>query len=736
MSNETEAPPSDMKTSALMRIISAIETATTLDELLLLTLNEAASLLNVAHGAVVMLNDDGITTRLLSTYPPRINLPPPVPLTETPYLFEAIQNRHSVQVSDVNTMSSTSVYVSMLKEAQARSLLIVPLVAQDQVKGLLSLSTVGSPRTFTEQDISLSRMLAGQLAAAITAFSITDAAQRRSAELATLNNISSAVTSSLDTQEIYHLVVEKLNEYFRVEAGSLLMRDEQSGDLEFVMTLEAGEEKLAGVIIPRGEGVVGSVAESQHYAIVPDPSNDPRFYRKISEKTGYPTRSILCVPMIVKGRTIGVIELLNKREGDFTPEDANRLMRMAATIGVALENARLFQEVATGRDRLEAILNSNQDGILMSDTHGIVVTANPKAAHLLQQTQEQLLGQQLENLLDTLHSNAIDVSIPSVIHEQASSSDTFELELNSPHHCFIRQISLPVHDTNNAVIGQLTLLQDISGERELAQLRDDYTGMLVHDLRAPLTAIMNGIMMVRRGLGGPISPQQDELLGIAYNSSQTMMEMVNTLLDISKMEQGRMVLDIELFPPYTIVNETMGRLNALAENHSITFQQEIPPEMPDLRADREKMTRVLQNLIDNAVKFSPRGGIVTLGATYIQTNNSAVPNNQPHNNDCEATDNTTILPFTLPDIADGEWLIFWVKDQGPGIPPQYRERIFEKFGQIRNRKVRGTGLGLTFCKLVTESHGGKIWVESKEGEGSIFALTIPLHHETAVSEGG
>ncbi len=721
-----EASPSlDMRTSALLRIVSAIETATTLDELLLLSLNEFTQLLEVSHGAIVMLKDDNVTTQLIGTYPPRVNLAPPVPLSETSFMQEIITTRQSIQIFDVQEVEENSPYIELLKEEPIHSILIVPMVSQDRVTGFLTLGDVGEPRTFTQNEVALARLLAGQLSAAITSFAVTDAAQRRSAELATLNDIAAAVTSSLDPREVYHVVVQKLNEYFRVDAGSLLMRDEVTGDLEFVMTLEAGEEKLVGVVVPRGEGVAGYVAEKQRYAIVLNPEEDPRFYRKISEKTGFPSRSILCVPMVVKGRTIGVIEMLNKREGEFTEEDANRLLRMATTIGVAIENARLFQQVATGRDRLEAILNSNTDGILMADNHGIVVTVNPKAAQILQKSQDEVLGCAIQDLLNELRQRALDVNTPPWLSDAINSSEIVELELGTQQYSFLRQLSLPVRDAQGTVMGQLVLLQDISQERELSQLRDDYTGMLIHDLRAPLTAIMNGITMVRRGLGGPISEQQNELLGIAYQSSQTMLEMVNTLLDISKMEQGRMNLTIEAFPIAPVIEETLDRLRAFAEAHRVTFRQEIPETLPMLEADREKMVRILQNLIDNAIKYSPNGGEVLLGTSTIAVN---------HRGKVESgkIDPRYFIPTPVmpPELDEGYWQVFWIADQGPGIPPQYHERIFEKFGQVRSRKVRGTGLGLTFCRLAVESHHGRIWVESVEGEGSTFALVLPMNSIT------
>jgi two-component system, NtrC family, sensor histidine kinase KinB len=511
-------------------------------------------------------------------------------------------------------------------------------------------------------------------------------------------------------------VVEKLNAYFRVEAGSLLMRDELTGDLLFVMTLEGSEETLAGVRVPRGKGIVGQVAEEQKYLIVHDPQNHPQFYPKVSELVNYPTRNILCVPIVVKGRTIGVIELLNKTEGQFTEEEAQRLERMAATIGVAIENARLFQEVTTGRDRLEAILNSTNDGILMVDVDATVLTANPMAALVFNMRKEQIIGQKLPDLLAHLRSRAIEVSTPPW---RDDALDVVDIELPNTQLRYVRHFILPVREANGAELGKLALFQDISKERELNQLRDDYTGMLVHDLRAPLTAIMNGIMMVKRGLGGPISDQQQELLGIAHQGSQTMLEMINTLLDIAKMEQGSMSLNLEPLAPYALVDETLDRLRVSATNQSLRLEQQLAVGLPLLEADREKIVRVLQNLLDNAIKFSPMRATVVLGGSYVQLANKA-PVRPP---------DPLFLPIGLPELPDGEWLVFWVRDQGPGIPSQYHERIFEQFGQVSGHKVRGTGLGLTFCKLAAEAHGGKIWLESTEGRGSTFAIALPVSQD-------
>jgi len=706
----------EVRTDALLRITQAIETAATLDELLLLALHELTQLFDASRGGVALLDENGQLTSIASEYPPQIHPLNLAVLSDSPSLREAIQTRQPVQVDDTEGPDKYHAGWEMLRSRGIRSGMIVPLVAQDNVIAILALGVVGEPRKFRPEEVALARVLAGQLAAAIATFRLNAEAQRRNEELNTLNDIATTVTSSIDTHEVYKLVVQKLNEYFKVDAGSLLLREEDTDDLVFVMTLEGGEERLAGVRVPPRQGVVGHVVTTQHWEIVHDAQSDPRFYGKVSEALGYVTRSILCVPMIVKGRVIGAIELLNKLNGQFTEEEAERLMRMAAFIGVAIQNAHLFQQVADGRDRLEAILNSTADGILMTDTHGSVLTANPMAANLFESDEQALIGCTLDDLLHGLHERAHEVVVRTRGSEGASEDSAApvqvsEIELRNPRHRFIRQLATPVRDAAGEVYGQLAVFRDITQEKELEQLREDYTGMLVHDLRAPLTSIMNGVMMVRRGLGGPVTDQQQELLKIAHQGSQTLLELINTMLDISKMEEGRMPLDLQPLAPYAIMDQVIERLQGSASTQRVRIEQHLAVNLPLIEADKDKIVRVLQNLLDNAIKFSPNNGLVTLGACFF-----------------DAKQECADLP-TRPPLQAGDWLILWVQDRGIGIPRAYHERIFEKFGQVRGGKVRGTGLGLTFCKLAVEAHQGHIWVESEEGAGSVFAFALPLKRE-------
>ena len=230
---------------------------------------------------------------------------------------------------------------------------------------------------------------------------------------------------------------------------------------------------------------------------------------------------------------------------------------------------------------------------------------------------------------------------------------------------------------------------------ELEKLRDDLIHMIVHDLRTPLTSMLGGLDMV-------VSTDYDpdithEFVPMAHNSAQTLLEMVNTLLDINKMESGQMKLDLADLDFAGVAAQALQQVKGLAAERKHELVLEISDELPTVNGDEEKLRRTVVNLLGNAIKFTQDGGRIALSATH-----------------------------------DEQGLTFAVSDNGPGIPPEDREMIFDKFGQVEARKhgrKNSTGLGLTFCKMVAEAHGGRIWVESEVGKGSRFAVAIPIQPE-------
>jgi GAF domain-containing protein len=235
-------------------------------------------------------------------------------------------------------------------------------------------------------------------------------------------DIAATVASSLDTREIYRLVVQQLNEHFQVETGSLLRLDEASGELVFVMTLAEGAERLAGQVVPRGRGIASATALAQQPIIANDAPSDPRFFPEVSHSLGYEVRNILSAPLAVKGRSLGVIQLINKRDGSFTEDDARRLTAMCSIVAVALENARLFELERDHRQLLLDIIASIEGGFLDTtrgmqalnraiDTQERAVrnVFNPYIAGVPLIQPELFFGRQqlLHRVLNVLHNNSM-----------------------------------------------------------------------------------------------------------------------------------------------------------------------------------------------------------------------------------------------------------------------------------------------------------------------------------------
>jgi PAS domain S-box-containing protein len=376
-----------------------------------------------------------------------------------------------------------------------------------------------------------------------------------------------------------------------------------------------------------------------------------------------------------------------------------------------------FTVVRSDHDLMAAMLASMPEGMMVIESNGHVAIANA-ALHQHcglspQATQNMDLDQFLAAWKKSINYVADDwIALQQGLERVMQGHATIargELNEDRTDSRTLEWTVQPTPRKDSGPGGILLTLRDITESKEAERLVQDYTGLLIHDLRAPLTSIINGVMMVKRGVGGPVTEAQTQLLDIAYRGGQAMLDLLNNLLDISRMEQRRLNLDLEPAAANSIIDKAIERLQAAASSKQIALAQQVANDLPLVEVDVDQIVRALQNIIDNAIKFSSSGSDVTVGADFY-SHQHALPNTIPVH-----------APFT-----DGEWLVFWVHDRGPGIPVSYQGRIFAKFGQIHGRKVHGAGLGLTFCKLAVEAHGGRIWLESEEGHGSTFSFALPV----------
>jgi PAS domain S-box-containing protein len=447
-------------------------------------------------------------------------------------------------------------------------------------------------------------------------------------------------------------------------------------------------------------GIVGQVVRSREAVVIANNQAASDYYAPPDAVVTY--QSSLAVPLIKGGRVIGVLDIESTKPNFFTAEHVNFIKSLAGHAAVSLENANLVKKLNTNNERMRAILNSTRDGIILLDDDGRILDANIAAQKMLNLP----LRDNLESkLADVVRAQTIDhplfhdltngyISNPQSIHEGEYVLPADE----NQHTATVKAFVIPVNagKTNS---GHMLLLRDVSEEKELQKFRETSQSMVIHDLLGPITSIISNlywtIQLVQHPGTKPIQETLLPSLSSSVKSAQQLMGLVETLRDIP------MIRQMELQPkPILLELIAMNAhelLMGFMRDANITVDYDIPAGLK-VNVDSDLVQRVFVNLLHNAAKFTPVDGHIRIIAD-TQTN-------QP------------------------DYIRVRVCDSGIGIPSEHRERIFGQFVQIENQRPRaggkGTGLGLNFCKLVVEAHGGTIWVEEENPlSGACFAFTLP-----------
>ena len=379
------------------------------------------------------------------------------------------------------------------------------------------------------------------------------------------------------------------------------------------------------------------------------------------------------------------------------------MVLFATQAAVAVESIELFNAVRNGRDQMASILASTRDGIMLVTSDAEVAIVNSALEQHGRLPTERAAKQNLQEFLATWEQAASYVpeewqslrrELAHVVAGEVSFASGELNEGGAAPRAF-EWAALTAQRSGGSTGGALLVLRDITEAKESARLRHDLTNMIVHDLRSPLSSVMASIELMQKGVAGELAKMQQTVMGIAYNSAVQMLDMINALLDVSRLESGRMPVNQRATALRPLIEHAAESLASLANDQRVKINFAIPEQPPLVHADGELIMRVIQNLLGNALKFSGRSSSITLRAE-----------------------------LGPPGSANASPLTISVTDQGIGIAPQDQEKIFAKFSQVGERRG-GTGLGLTFCKLVVEAHGGRIWVQSTLGQGSTFSFTLP-----------
>jgi PAS domain S-box-containing protein len=589
-------------------------------------------------------------------------------------------------------------------DPNVQSQLSAPITREGRALGVITLES-HRPAAFDQVMVAFVQQLANQAAIAIENARLFSDRMQRIHELAQLYEASLALTGSLDLRQVLDRIATAAHQLSQADGATLHLYDSASD--EFLPGAVAGislpGDSVSGI---RPQGMTRRALQQRQPILVGDTRADPDANWRI---VAAGVRSLICVPVISHDQVLGVLNAFSQQPHKFTDADLHLVSALANQAAAAIENARLFQAVAESHDKLRAILNSSREGVLMFDLAGRVAMANPSLERLLGISRAEIEGQPLTTLLGKPeldiaaqlgYSPPVLLALLDELRQSQRPIETHHtFQLTRPSARFVERSGAPVLDTSGGLVGWMITVRDVTEERDLQRMRDDLASMIIHDLRSPLSAIVSGLYLLRDML--PTSGDSElwiETISASERSCLKLLDLVNTLLDISKMEAGRMEITPQPVNLDRLVANALNRLALLAQSREIVVTSHVDGSWQVL-ADEEKLGRVFINLVDNALKFTPANGQVTI----------------------------------LAERAPGEvgFVRCAVCDTGPGIRREYHERIFDRFAQAPDErgKQRGTGLGLTFCKLMVEAHGGRIWVESEEGRGSAFYFTLPLSEQ-------
>jgi NtrC-family two-component system sensor histidine kinase KinB len=583
--------------------------------------------------------------------------------------------------------------------------LAVPIIVDDRRLGVINLESV-RPDAFDTDHLRFVSKLADYAAIAINNARLFETIQKRADEFGALRAIAVELISSENVKQTLDVIARKALEHVHAHDVHIYLYDNRTGRLTFGTSAWRSGAVDKEFARPRSNGLTATTARLGQTQIVADPPNHP-LYADVQHLPGrdLPKASI---PLMHGSETIGVFNVSFDKQAVISDEIIYFLELLAAQAAVAIANARLGEQTGHSRDRLQAILDSIRDGIVMISIDGCVVLTSPRADYLLNVHGADFVGKPfvwfLRHLLKVLDVEDTRTALAEIrelrdnLEENPNRITRRNYLVNQPEVRAIEEVSLPVVGNSGELMGRLLIFRDVSQEHEMEVFRTEMSHMLVHDLRSPLGGVITGLHMVTDELVNEPDKIDWEMIGstveVTLTSANSLLRLVNSILDINKLESGEVPLMLEQIDLGALINDACRTLEGVAVEAGIEVTLAIPADLPPIVADYDKVERVFINLLDNALRYAPNGGQVRVEvestAAYQQVS---------------------------------------VTDDGEGVPPQYRERIFERFFQVdqrrRKRGIKGSGLGLAFAKLAVEAHGGRIWVDEDLEGGAAFHFIIP-----------
>jgi PAS domain S-box-containing protein len=520
-------------------------------------------------------------------------------------------------------------------------------------------------------------------------------------QLSALLAVAQTATQSLDIEKILNDTLDKALEILGFQVGYIrTVDDEKKGMVVRVARgLHSPEFFTTVVSLDSSHRSPGKIVyETRLPYISSDIRKDGQFQHGFMLKEGVVSSAF--VPVMSKNRFLGLMMVASFKPHEFSQYEIDLLMAFGSQLGSALENAQLYEEVSKGKRYIENLVENAGDAIISTDTQDYILNWNRGAEVIFGYSKEEITGKHLSILLlperyDKLAELRAKVEIYGALRDIEVQNRRKDGSL-----IYLSLSVSPIRDFEENVVGFLRIAKEITEKKryerrlkELDQMKSDFVSNVSHELRTPLTSIKGSADNMLDGLTGPLNEKQIRYISRIKSNSDRLARLINDLLDLSKIESGRIDIHPTTLSLALLSGEVTEVLKPLAAEKCIAIESSFPDAGVTAWADRDKVIQILMNLIGNAIKFTPADGKVTLA------------------------------------IENGPaWVQISIADTGPGIPLEETGKLFAKFyqgGGIDKQRPGGTGLGLAICKALVEMHGGKIWVESTVGKGSTFSFTLP-----------
>jgi PAS domain S-box-containing protein len=586
------------------------------------------------------------------------------------------------------------------EQVEFHAVMVAPLMMGGQLVGAIAVMDKHADREFGGVDLRRLTMFAPQAAVAIENARLFDAERRRAEEQKALLDTMKDLSGELELSKVLHGVLERAVSLLSVTGGELATFDELARDLVIVASHNMGTNAV-GQRMALGEGAMGHVAESREALII------PRYQEWLGRSAKYTqdtVQTVMVAPLMIGSRLVGAIAAVHSDPSrEFGSEELRLLQLFAPQAAIAIENARLYTAARQQKQYFEELVRNSPVAIVTLDTDHNAVSCNPAFEKLYGYKQEEVVGRNLDDLITTEATRLEAVTYTEMALEHRTVNVISQRRRKDGSFVDVEVLGVPVV-VDGQRLGLMALYHDIT---ELLEARRDaeaansaksqFLASMSHELRTPLNAILGYSEMLVEDAEDKGQPKFVPDLQKIHSAGSHLLTLINDVLDLSKIEAGKMELTPETFDVKATIDEVATTVRPLVERNANELVVRRDGELGDMYSDLTRTRQVLLNLLSNAAKFT-ENGTITLTAQRTQGNDG------------------------------GEVVVFSVSDTGIGMTPEQAAKLFEPFSQAEAttaNKYGGTGLGLAISRSFCRMMGGEVSLESEAGVGSTFTVRLP-----------